>query len=85
MEQADGLKGEPKGDEGAAPKKLVHYKQLVMCMLGRSALVVPCDHPSSTVSNTGLITTSQVMVGLDADGCFETLNTRYAPIPKMKL
>ena len=69
---------------GAGPaegKKLVHYKALVMCAVGSSAMVVPCDHPAETVSNKGPIFTSQVVRGLDEQGCFETLNTRYAPMP----
>lgn len=85
MTQKNGSQEQEQAKPVGAIKALVHYKELVMCMLGRSALVVPCDHPSSAVSNTGLIATSQVIVELDQDGCFETLNTRYAPIPKMKV
>ena len=66
-------------------KPLVHYRELVYCMLGRSALVVPVDHPSGLVSNRGHIMTSTVMVEMDGEGRFETLNTRYEPAPKLRM
>ena len=64
-------------------KKLVHYRELVFCILGRSAMLVPCDHPSNLVSNTKMIITSQVLSEPDAQGRFETLNTVYTPRPKI--
>lgn len=79
--------GEQKGggEKMQEPKKrLVHYRELVMCKLGSSAMVLPVDHPSDLVSNEKLIVTSQVVNGPDEAGCFETLNTRYEPLPKIK-
>lgn len=79
--------GEQSGDgekKQEAKKRLVHYRELVMCKLGSSALVLPLDHPSDLVSNEKLIMTSQVVSGPDDAGCFETLNTRYEPLPKIK-
>lgn len=60
-------------------KPVVNYKDLYFCAVGASALVVPENHPSELVSNTGAVLTSTVQ-SFDADtGVFETLNTRYQP------
>lgn len=60
-------------------KPVVNYKDLHFCAVGASALVVPVNHPSELVSNTGPVRTSTVQ-SYDADtGVFETLNTRYQP------
>jgi hypothetical protein len=76
---------EPEPKAPARVKPLVHYRELVFCHLGRSALVVPVDHPSGLVSNRGHTMTSAVTVDLDESGCFETLNTRYEPAPKLRM
>lgn len=75
----------PASPEAPRIKPLVHYRELVYCMLGRSALVVPVDHPSGMVSNRRHIITSTVMVDMDGEGRFETLNTRYEPAPKLRM
>lgn len=73
-------------DEKSRPQKpLVHYRELVVCTLGSSALLIPADHPSELVSNTKTIVTSAVVRGLDTEGSFETMNTRYEPAPKIKM
>lgn len=73
--------GEEGGPELPRRKPLVHYVELIACELGKSALLVPADHPSELVSNTGPIMTSPVVAGPDGSGAFETLNTRYARAP----
>lgn len=75
----------PAPGPSARVKPLVHYRELVFCMLGRSAVVVPVDHPSARVSNRRHIVTSTVMVEIDGEGAFETLNTRYEPTPKLRM
>ena len=66
------------------PKPLVHYVRLIHCKLGKSALLIPVDHFSTLVSNQGPVVTSPVQVELGEDGSFETLNTRYEPVLKIK-
>ena len=84
-DQSNQQKGNASGAAGeqAQAKKLVHYRELVFCVLGRSAMLMPCDHHSALVSNTKLIFTSQVVAGPDEEGRFETMNTVYAPKPKI--
>lgn len=79
------VKQEADASGGASqPKPLVHYMELLACELGKSAHLVPADHPSKLVSNTQMVLTSVVVVGPDALGSFETMNTRYVRAPSMK-
>ena len=63
-------------------KPTVHYHELTQMkpQEGKIAFVVPVDHPSSRVSNKGMVATSLVVEVTD-DG-FETLNTVYVRIPE---
>jgi hypothetical protein len=46
---------------------------------GIGAMVWPLNHPSELVSNTKLVTTSEVVRHDVASGEFETVNTTYKP------
>ena len=61
-------------------KPIVKYRQLVYVRVGHAAVVAPLDHPSPWVTGDGetLVETSTVLA-INADGSFETLNTRYEP------
>ena len=48
--------------------------------IGESASVFPIDHPSSLVSNTKFVSTSEVIICDTTTGVFETLNTEYVPV-----
>jgi hypothetical protein len=62
-------------------KKIVKYdpSQTIFLKEGYCALIVPVDHPGEGVTNTKLIQTTMVEK-VEANGAFETLNTRYCPI-----
>lgn len=61
-------------------KPTVRYTGEPLIILGR-AIVTPIDHPNphGLVSNTGPVTTSQLISGPDEEGKFETQNTIYIP------
>jgi hypothetical protein len=62
-------------------KPIVHFSGLHSdVVVGRSAIITPCDHPSHLVTNTGPALTSLV-TAISDDGEFETRNTIYRPIP----
>lgn len=70
--------------EESKTKPVVHYdntKHSVIA-LGRSAVVLPVDHPNHLpdhqVSNTVHVLTSRV-IKIHHDGSFETENTIYKP------
>lgn len=63
-------------------KKIVRFDpaQTLLLKEGYCALIVPVDHPdSANVSNKSHVATSTVQK-IEANGAFETLNTRYCPI-----
>jgi hypothetical protein len=63
-------------------KKLVRFDPAQTYLLeeGLRALIVPVDHPDhDRVSNRQHVTTS-IVLKIEANGAFETENTRYCPI-----
>lgn len=62
-------------------KKIVRFDpaQTLLLKEGYCALIVPVDHPSADVTNKGLVQTTMVEK-IEANGAFETMNTRYCPI-----
>lgn len=67
------------------PKPIVHYRKLVSCSVGASALVHPIDHPGPDVSNTKMVRTSAVLRYDRDTGEFETRNSIYRRLPKKPL
>jgi len=63
-------------------KKIVRFDptQTYLLKEGYCALIVPVDHPdSANVSNKSHVSTSMVLK-IEANGAFETINTLYCPI-----
>ena len=61
-------------------KPVVHFHPLfggLPLEEGRTARVVPVDHPAAYLN--GEIVTTSYIVAVNPDGSFETRNTRYVP------
>ena len=64
-----------------ASKPVVRYRECMENQVykGNCAIIMPIDHPSDDVSNSGMpAITSRIIQSYD-DGVFETENTIYKP------
>lgn len=61
-------------------KPVVHFRPLEHAdfrVVGGFAHVIPVDHPS--IQLNGRVVTTSYIVAVNADGSFETRNTKYVP------
>lgn len=65
------------GSQATSLKQVVLYTDLLDCVVGCSATVIPLDHPSYRVINGRLCYTSEVLSYDPVTGDFETRNTLY--------